>query len=132
MVGHTGAFDATVVAVESVDLQLARLLKVIDELKGILVVTADHGNADEMYQRNPDGTVSRDRETGVPVLKTSHTLNPVPFMIHDAARDTRTIRYDVPSGEGDGAGIANVTSTCLELLGFQAPWDYQPSLVRFL
>jgi 2,3-bisphosphoglycerate-independent phosphoglycerate mutase len=132
MVGHTGAFDATVVAVESVDLQLARLVKVVDDLKGILVVTADHGNADEMYQRNPDGTVSRDRETGVPVLKTSHTLNPVPFMIHDSARDERTVRYDVPTVEGDGAGIANVTSTCLELLGFRAPWDYQPSLLRFL
>jgi 2,3-bisphosphoglycerate-independent phosphoglycerate mutase len=135
MVGHTGAFDATVLAVETVDLQLARLVRAVDELEGILIVTADHGNADEMYQRNPDGSVSRDRATGVPVLKTSHTLNPVPFMIHDSARDQRSVRYDVPAsltGAGaDGAGIANVTSTILELLGYQPPGEYRPSLVRF-
>ncbi|MGE3546963.1 MAG: 2,3-bisphosphoglycerate-independent phosphoglycerate mutase, partial [Kofleriaceae bacterium] len=55
MVGHTGSFDATVVAVETVDLQLARLAKVVDELQGILVVTADHGNADEMFQHDKHG-----------------------------------------------------------------------------
>ncbi|HEY4057222.1 MAG TPA: 2,3-bisphosphoglycerate-independent phosphoglycerate mutase, partial [Kofleriaceae bacterium] len=49
MVGHTGSFTATVLAVEAVDLQLARLAKVVQELQGILVVTADHGNADEMF-----------------------------------------------------------------------------------
>src|SRR5437660_7274668 len=62
MVGHTGAFDATVIAVEAVDLELARLVKVIDELQGILVVTADHGNADEMFQRDKYGNVQRGQE----------------------------------------------------------------------
>ena len=57
MVGHTGAFDATVLAVEAVDLQLARLAKAVEELQGILVVTADHGNADEMFQRDKKGAV---------------------------------------------------------------------------
>nr|HEX4312885.1 2,3-bisphosphoglycerate-independent phosphoglycerate mutase [Kofleriaceae bacterium] len=128
MVGHTGSFDATVVAVESVDLQLARLVKVVDELEGILVVTADHGNADEMYQRDKAGRVQRDKRTGEPVAKTSHTLNAVPFLIHDVHRGDR---YEIDPERAATAGIANVTATCLELLGYVPPDDLEPSLVRF-
>lgn len=128
MVGHTGAFDATVVAVETVDLQLARLLRAVDELQGILVVTADHGNADEMFQRDKAGKVARDAKTGQPVVKTSHTLNAVPFLIHDPARSDR---YEIDPARASAAGIANVTATCLELLGFVPPDDLEPSLLRF-
>jgi len=128
MVGHTGAFDATVVAVETVDLQLARLVRVIDELKGILVVTADHGNADEMFQHDKAGKVMRDKKTGRPVVKTSHTLNRVPFLIYDPARSDR---YEIDPARTANAGIANVTATCLELLGFTPPDDLEPSLLRF-
>jgi 2,3-bisphosphoglycerate-independent phosphoglycerate mutase len=128
MVGHTGKFDATVVAVETVDLQLARLAKVIEELQGILVVTADHGNADEMFQRDKSGHVMRDKFTGQPVVKTSHTLNAVPFLIHDP---TRGDRYEIDPERAKAAGIANVTATCLELLGFVPPDDLEPSLLRF-
>ncbi|HEV7558317.1 MAG TPA: 2,3-bisphosphoglycerate-independent phosphoglycerate mutase, partial [Kofleriaceae bacterium] len=106
MVGHTGSFDATVVAVEAVDLQLARLAKVVEELQGILVVTADHGNADEMYQRDKSGHVLRDKKSGQPVVKTSHTLNAVPLLIHDPARADR---YDIDPARASHAGIANVT-----------------------
>ena len=127
MVGHTGAFDATVLAVEAVDLQLARLVKAVEELQGILVVTADHGNADEMYQRDKHGKVQRDKLTGAPLAKTSHTLNPVPFLIHDPNRGDR---YEIDPAR-EGAGIANVTATCLELLGFIPPDDLEPSLLRF-
>lgn len=128
MVGHTGAFDATVLAVECVDLQLARLVKAVDELNGILVITADHGNADEMYQRDKAGKVQRDKASGRPVVKTSHTLNAVPFLIHDHARSDR---YEIDPARTAGAGIANVTATCLELLGFVPPDDLEPSLLRF-
>jgi 2,3-bisphosphoglycerate-independent phosphoglycerate mutase len=128
MVGHTGAFDATVLAVECVDLQLARLKKVVEELQGILVVTADHGNADEMFQRDKAGKVQRDKVSGQPVVKTSHTLNPVPFLIHDPARGDR---YELDPAKLAAAGIANVTATCLELLGFLPPDDLEPSLLRF-
>jgi 2,3-bisphosphoglycerate-independent phosphoglycerate mutase len=128
MVGHTGSFDATVLAVETVDLQLARLRQAVDELGGILVVTADHGNADEMFQRDKAGRVLRDKVTGRGVVKTSHTLNAVPFLIHDAARAER---YDLDPTRLHGAGIANVTATCLELLGFLPPDDLEPSLLRF-
>jgi 2,3-bisphosphoglycerate-independent phosphoglycerate mutase len=127
MVGHTGAFDATVLAVETVDLQLARLVKAVEEMQGILVVTADHGNADEMYQRDKKGAVQRDKQ-GQPVAKTSHTLNPVPFLIHDPMRGDR---YDIDPEACKNAGIANVTATCLELLGFAPPDDLESSLLRF-
>ena len=126
MVGHTGHFDATVLAVAAVDLQLARLRRAVDDLGGILVVTADHGNADEMYQRAKGGAIARDPATGAPIAKTSHTLAPVPFAIHDRAAGDR---YQLaPSA---GAGIASVTATCLELLGYTAPSELAPSLVRF-
>ncbi len=128
MVGHTGHLDAAVVAVETVDLQLARLRRAVDALGGVLVVTADHGNADEMYQRKKDGSIERDPRSGLPVAKTSHTLNPVPFTIHDPARGDR---YELDPARAEGAGIASVTATCLELLGYTPPADYAPSLVRF-
>ena len=128
MVGHTGAFDATVVAVETVDLQLARLVRVVEELEGILVVTADHGNADEMYQRDKHGRVQRDKRSGTPIVKTSHSLSPVPFLVHDP---NRSDRYELDAERIKTAGIANVTATCLELLGFVPPDDLEPSLLRF-
>ena len=128
MVGHTGSFDATVIAVETVDLQLARLAKVVEELQGILVVTADHGNADEMFQRDKAGKVARDKKTGAPVVKTSHTLNAVPFLIHDLGRSDR---YEIDPDRTAAAGLANVTATCIELLGFVPPDDLEPSLLRF-
>src|SRR5690606_23407339 len=128
MVGHTGHFHATVVAMEAMDLQLARLMREVDRLGGILVITADHGNADEMFQRGKDGRVVRDGATGQPVVKTSHTLNPVPFMIHDLQRGDR---YEIDPTRAEGAGIASVTATCLELLGYEPPEDLAPSLLRF-
>jgi 2,3-bisphosphoglycerate-independent phosphoglycerate mutase len=127
MVGHTGSFDATVVAVETVDLQLARLVKAVEEVQGILVVTADHGNADEMFQRDKHGRVQRDKH-GQPVAKTSHTLNPVPFLIYDPMRGDR---YEIDAQRVQTAGIANVTATCFELLGYEAPDDLESSLLRF-
>jgi 2,3-bisphosphoglycerate-independent phosphoglycerate mutase len=128
MVGHTGHFDATVVAVETLDLQLRRLRNEVERLGGILVVTADHGNADEMFQHDKAGRVVRDSATGQPVVKTSHTLNPVPFLIHDPARADR---YRIDPDRADGAGIASVTATCLELLGFAPPEDLATSLLAW-
>ena len=128
MVGHTGSFDATVVAVETVDLHLARLVHAVEQAEGILVVTADHGNADEMYMRDKQGRVERRVEDGRPVIRTSHSLNPVPFVIHDPARADR---YDIDPARVGDAGIASVTATCLELMGYQAPTELAPSLLRF-
>jgi 2,3-bisphosphoglycerate-independent phosphoglycerate mutase len=117
MVGHTGNLDATRIAVEVVDLCLARLVPVIEELGGVLVLTADHGNADQMLDRAPDGTEKP---------RTSHSLNPVPFVILDPREPGRApaMRTDLPD-----AGLGNVAATCLELMGLQPPNDYLPSVL---
>jgi 2,3-bisphosphoglycerate-independent phosphoglycerate mutase len=128
MVGHTGHRDATIAAVEAVDLQLARLVAEIEALGGILVVTADHGNADEMYERDGAG-VKRDRKTGVPVAKTSHTLNPVPFTVHDPRRQDG--EYAIDPELAPTAGLANVTAACLGLLGFAPPEDELAGILKF-
>ncbi len=128
MVGHTGDFDATVAAVQVIDLSLTRLRKVVEELGGMLVITADHGNADEMFQRTKDGSVIRDSVSGEPVVKTSHTLNPVPFMIYDPSHSNS---YAIDDERAAEAGIASVTATCLELLGFVPPADLAASLLKF-
>ena len=123
MVGHTGHANAAVLAVEAVDLQLARLLPVIEALKGALVVTADHGNADCMFEL--------DAKTGKPVPaagggykpKTSHTLNPVP--LHVFAPGAK-LALD---GSVAKPGLANLAATVLQLMGFEAPADYRPGLL---
>lgn len=117
MVGHTGDLGAAIEAMEVVDECMARLTEVIDELGGVLIYTADHGNADIMYTETSDG---------VRTPKTSHTLMQVPFVIHDAAYDGE-YRLEPP----DDAGLSHVASTAFELLGFTPPSDYQPSLLSF-
>ncbi|MBT8495610.1 MAG: 2,3-bisphosphoglycerate-independent phosphoglycerate mutase [Deltaproteobacteria bacterium] len=127
MVGHTGHLGATIMAVEAVDLQLARLRQVVDELGGILVVTADHGNADEMYFHNKKGQVVRD-DSGVPKVRTSHSLSPVPFVIHDS---TTAERYQIDPEASKQAGIANVAAVGYQLLGFEPPEGIRPSFLTF-
>ena len=128
MVGHTGDFQATYVSMAAVDLQLGRLMAVAKETNTILVVTADHGNADEMFEREKkSGKVTFDGE-GHPKLKTSHTLSPVPLAIFNAELldANLTIRDDLPK-----AGLANIAATVLELAGFEAPESFEPSLLTW-
>ena len=123
MVGHTGNFLATVVSLEALDLQLARLLPVIDEMKGVAIITADHGNSDEMYETDKKGNVKTNKD-GSFKAKTSHTLNPVPCIIYDNFyADT----YKVV--EGDDYGLANVAATTVNLLGFEAPDMWNKSII---
>jgi 2,3-bisphosphoglycerate-independent phosphoglycerate mutase len=126
MVGHTGDLEATVVAVEAVDLQLGRLKALVEETKGALVVTADHGNADEMFERDKKtGEVLRDAK-GRPKQKTSHTLNRVPFVVY-APGHQNELRVD---SSVEHPGLANVAATLLYLLGYGRPAGYEASLVR--
>ena len=116
MVGHTGDLEATIKTMEVVDECIGKLITAIKKTEGVLMVTADHGNADIMYtekngQRSP---------------KTSHTLSKVPFAIVD------------PSFAGEyqlsppaDAGLTHIAATTMNLLGFLAPNNYQPSLIRF-
>ena len=120
MVGHTGSLEATICSMEALDLQLARILQVVDELQGIALVTADHGNADEMYETDKKGMPKVDKD-GAYKAKTSHTLNPVPFIVYD---NFYTDQYTVKTGES-GFGLSNVAATVVNLLGYEAPdmWD---------
>lgn len=112
MVGHTGSYESTIIGVESVDIALERVIAACEKVGAILLVTADHGNADEMYEKakNPDAA---------PKPKTSHTLNKVPFIIKGA---------DVEIKEGD-FGLSNVAATVVELMGFEAPECWNESMI---
>ncbi|MBN1426589.1 2,3-bisphosphoglycerate-independent phosphoglycerate mutase [Candidatus Fermentibacteria bacterium] len=123
MVGHTGDRDATILAVEAVDLCLGRIWREVRRADGLMIVTADHGNADQMYQLGKNGTILRDA-SGNPLPLTSHSLNPVRFVVADTRQ---TLGYALMPPHD--AGLANVAATILNLLGYNAPEDYQPSLV---
>jgi 2,3-bisphosphoglycerate-independent phosphoglycerate mutase len=125
MVGHTGVPEAVEIALETVDLCVARLLDAVTQAKGILIVTADHGNSDDMFQRNKkSGGIVFDEETGKPSPKTAHSLNPVPIYIFDPSG---TIKMKLSDHED--LGISSIAATCLKLLGFEPPSDYTPSIV---
>ena len=123
MVGHTGVFQAAVIAVEAVDLAIGRLLPVIRKLGGALFITADHGNCDEMFELDGEGKVQLN-DQGNPKPKTAHTLNPVPFIVYDplAADEYRLADVDKP-------GLGNIAATCIQFLGFEPPDDYDASLI---
>jgi len=123
MVGHTGFRDPAVMAVEAVDLQLGRLMPVIERLEGAMIVTADHGNADQMFELDRQGKFQLDA-AGRPVVKTSHTLNKVPFLVY---APSVTLAIDDAQRE---PGLANVAASVLHLLGLSAPSDYGRSLLR--
>ena len=120
MVGHTGNFQAATLAIEAVNLSLARILPVIDALGGVALITADHGNADEMYEldkktrepaRNPDGSFK---------AKTAHTLNPVPLILYDNSSGGK-----LGLRQTDTAGLSNIAATVANLLGLEKhpAWD---------
>ena len=124
MVGHTGDLSATIAAVEHCDKELGRLLAMVEEMGGVFLVTSDHGNADDMVQRaKKTGKAVLDVE-GKPLPLTSHTLAPVPVAIGGPG-----LPPSVALGGPDGAGLANVTATMMNLMGFEAPADYEPSLL---
>jgi len=121
MVGHTGHYNATITAVQVVDLVLERIVRAVQNTGGVLVVTADHGNSDDMYMSSK-GEIQRD-PSGRPVPKTSHSLNPVNFIVYDPKN-----RYIV-NERIEGAGLGNNAATLTNLLGFEAPENYLPSLI---
>jgi len=127
MVGHTGDLNAAVIAAETVDLCVRRILEAVDRSGGIAVLTADHGNLDEMFEINKkNGEIERDRKTGLPKNKTSHTLNPVPFIIYDPNYKKEYRMSEVVNDPG----LANVAATLLLLMGFTPPGDYMPPVIE--
>ena len=128
MVGHTGSFLATECSMEALDLQLARILKVVDELHGAAIITADHGNADEMYEIDKKTKAPKAGKDGSFKAKTSHTLNPVPCIIYDNfTKDAYTVKQDRVD-----LGLSSVAATTVNLLGYEAPEIWDESLVELV
>ena len=104
MVGHTGDFEAARQACEAVDTAVGRVLAAIDAIGGVALVTADHGNAEMMYDPQTDGPW------------TAHTTNPVPFVLYDPSGvlgDDARLR--------EGGSLADVAPTILEILDIAKP-----------
>ena len=111
MVGHTGVMDAVVYAMECVDNGLKAILEAADKYGYTVLITADHGNADQMTET----------KKGKTSVRTAHSLNPVPFIIYDKD-NTWTIR--------DGAfGLANVAPTVVKMMGLTAPSCWEESMI---
>ena len=122
---HTGVFNAVVCSMEGMDLQLGRLKAAVEEAGGILCLTADHGNSDDMYEHGKDGSVKKGGD-GEPKAKTSHSLNPVPGIIYDPEYKGE---YDTEK-LNEGLGISSWPSTLMNLMGFVPPADYDASIIN--
>ena len=109
MVGHTADYEATMQAIEAIDLSLARIAKKVDELGGVLVIVADHDNAEELLDEN-----------GTP--KTAHTTNLVPCIFYDNTLN----RSKYKLVKVDNPGLKNLAATLAMLLGqndYPKSWD---------
>lgn len=126
MVGHTGNYLATVCSVEALDLCLKRILDVVDKLGGVALITADHGNADEMYEINKKTKAPATNADGSYKAKTSHTLNPVPCIIYD---NKYSDLYTVKEDKGE-FGLSNVAATLVNLMGYKAPEIWDESMIE--
>jgi len=123
MVGHTGDRDASVLAVEAVDLQIGRLMSAVARMRGALVITADHGNCDEMFEIDKKQQLPLLDAAGHPLPKTSHSLNRVPLHIYAPGQE---VHLDAAN---EDVGLGNLAATLLQLMGYAAPSDYAPSLL---
>lgn len=125
MVGHTGVFEAVVCSMEGLDLQIGRIKDAVEKAGGVLLITADHGNADDMFEHKKDGSLSVDAN-GEPKAKTSHSLNPVPCILFDP-------KYNGEYSKelNTGLGISSIATTCIELLGYKAPADYDKCIINW-
>jgi 2,3-bisphosphoglycerate-independent phosphoglycerate mutase len=128
MVGHTGVLPAAIHAMEAVDQNISRLLEKAGEIGATVIITADHGNCDQMIEIDKSGNPKKN-ENGSWMSKTSHTLCPVPLIITGKDAALWKLSEKIPSGEMV-PGLGNVASTILTLLGFEPPAEYLPSLVE--
>ena len=111
MVGHTGVMDAVVYAMECVDSGLKAILEAADKYGYTVLITADHGNADQMTET----------KKGKTSVRTAHSLNPVPFIIYDKDKT-----WTITPGQ---YGLANVAPTVVRMMGLNAPDCWEKSMV---
>ena len=130
MVGHTGIYQAVVCSMEGMDIQLGRIGKAVDEAGAVMIITADHGNSDDMFEHDKKtGAVSL-KPDGTPKAKTSHSLNPVPCIVYDPEYKGE---YPNEPHEGclnEGLGISSIAATCMRLLGYVQPEDYDKPVIK--
>ncbi|MCL2232977.1 MAG: 2,3-bisphosphoglycerate-independent phosphoglycerate mutase [Treponema sp.] len=130
MVGHTGVYQAVVCSMEAMDIQIGRIARAVEQAGGVMLISADHGNGDDMYEHDKKtGAVSL-KSDGSPKPKTAHSLNPVPCIVYDP--DCKG-EYPASPGEGslnEGLGISSVAATCVQLLGYIPPADYDKSVLK--
>ena len=124
MVGHTGDLPATVVAVSALDIMLGRLIRAADATGTILLITADHGNCDDMLDAKPAQDSCWESLDAALPPKTSHSLSPVPFYLYDPQA---TDRYRLRPG--GPYTLANVANTVIQLMGLEACKRYEPSVI---
>ena len=126
MVGHTGSLEATICSMEALDLQLGRILNVVDKVGAVALITADHGNADEMAEVDKKTGAPKRNKDGSLKAKTSHTLNKVPCILYDnVTKDAYTVKED------DGHfGLSSVAGTVVNLLGYEKPEMWDDSLIE--
>jgi 2,3-bisphosphoglycerate-independent phosphoglycerate mutase len=126
MVGHTGVLEAAIKAVEVLDLQIQRLYEAILKVNGTLIIIADHGNCEQMIEIDKKTGQPKKNQDGSFAAKTSHTLNPVPFVL--LSPELKQLELN-PSKEPYSLG--NIASTILTLLGLEPPFFYLPPIVRW-
>lgn len=126
MVGHTGSMDSAKAAIEAVDQALCRLMKAADETGTTLLITADHGNADQMYEGKESDFPDWETKgfSKKPTPKTAHTLSPVPFVVYGKRAN------DLEFTDVDMRTLGNVANTVMTVMGMQAHSEYLPSLVK--
>lgn len=125
MVGHTGSLLATRCSMEALDIQLARIIAAVDKAGGVALITADHGNADEMYEIDKKTGKPKTDKEGHYKAKTSHTLNPVPCILYNNVCDKITLKEDKGT-----FGLSDVAATMVNLMGYEAPSMWDESLLK--
>ncbi len=125
MVGHTGSLLATRCSMEALDIQLARIIAAVDKAGGVALITADHGNADEMYEIDKKTGKPKTDKEGHYKAKTSHTLNPVPCILYNNVCDKITLKEDKGT-----FGLSDVAATMVNLMGYEAPSMWNESLLK--
>ena len=130
MVGHTGIYQAVVCSMEAMDIQLGRITKAAAEAGAMMLITADHGNSDDMFEHDKKTGAVSFKADGSPKSKTSHSLNPVPCIIYDPEHKGEYPNEPKESCLNEDLGISSVAATCIQLLGYVPPEDYDKSVLK--
>lgn len=126
MVGHTGKWEAVICSMEALDLSIGRIREEVEKAGGIMIISADHGNSDDMFEHDKKTGKVITRKDGSPKAKTSHSLNPVPCIIYDPES-----KGEYSGKLREGLGISSLASTCIECLGYIPPEEYDESVLKF-